>query len=106
MWNSIEHIVSPTKTCHLLPVSTKSLVTAGMDLQHPLKGVQAGQQKQDIQCSGKTVKGCEYPSLHEIIEIITNLDFPGGLGIKDLPAKAGDMGLIPGLARFHTTQGN
>ena len=34
------------------------------------------------------------------------LDFPGGPGIKQLPANAGDMDLIPGPGRFHTPQGN
>ena len=28
-----------------------------------------------------------------------NTDFPGGSLVKDLPASAGDMGLIPGLGR-------
>ena len=28
-------------------------------------------------------------------------DFPGGTLEKNLPANAGDMGLIPGLGRFH-----
>ena len=28
-------------------------------------------------------------------------DFPGGAVVKNLPANAGDMGLIPGLGRFH-----
>ena len=27
--------------------------------------------------------------------------FPGGPGVENLPANAGDMGLIPGLGRFH-----
>ena len=27
------------------------------------------------------------------------MDFPGGLGIKNLPANAGDAGLIPGSGR-------
>ena len=28
------------------------------------------------------------------------MSFPGGSGVKMLPANAGDMGLIPGLGRF------
>ena len=28
------------------------------------------------------------------------LGFPGGIAVKNLPANAGDMGLIPGLGRF------
>jgi len=34
------------------------------------------------------------------------LDFPGGPVVKNLPASAGDTGLIPGLGRFHVSQGN
>ena len=33
-------------------------------------------------------------------------DFPGGPVVKNPPAKAGDMGSIPGLGRFHMLQGN
>ena len=33
-------------------------------------------------------------------------NFPGGPEVKNLPANAGDMGSIPGLARFHMAQGN
>jgi len=28
-------------------------------------------------------------------------DFPGGPVVKNTPAKAGDLGLIPDLGRFH-----
>ena len=28
------------------------------------------------------------------------MSFPGGSGVKILPANAGDMGLIPGFGRF------
>ena len=31
--------------------------------------------------------------------------FPGGSVKKNLPANAGDMGLIPGLGRFHMSWG-
>ena len=31
-------------------------------------------------------------------------DFPGGTGDKNLPANAGDMGLILGLGRFHISK--
>ena len=31
---------------------------------------------------------------------------PGGLVVKNLPAKAGDMGLLPGQGRSHTLQSN
>ena len=33
-------------------------------------------------------------------------DFPGGSGVKNPPAKAGDMGLIAGPGRSHMPQGN
>ena len=33
-------------------------------------------------------------------------DFPGGTVVKNPPANAGDMGLIPGLGRFHMPQSN
>ena len=34
------------------------------------------------------------------------LGFPGGSVVKSLPAKAGDLGLIPGLGRSHVPQSN
>ena len=34
------------------------------------------------------------------------MDLPGGPVNKNLPANAGDTGLIPGLGRFHVLQGN
>ena len=34
------------------------------------------------------------------------LDFPGGIVKKNLPANAGDMGLIPGPERSHMLQSN
>ena len=33
-------------------------------------------------------------------------DFPGGPVVKNLPANAGDMGLIPSPGRFHMPWGN
>ena len=33
-------------------------------------------------------------------------DFPGGTVVKNLPANAGDMGLIPGPGRSHMPQSN
>ena len=33
-------------------------------------------------------------------------DFPGGPEVKNLPANAGDTGLIPGPGRFHISWGN
>ena len=33
-------------------------------------------------------------------------NFTGGPVVKSLPANTGDMGSIPGLGRFHMTQGN
>ena len=35
-----------------------------------------------------------------VIKII-HLDFPGGPGVKNPPANAGDMSSIPGLVRSH-----
>ena len=32
--------------------------------------------------------------------------FPGGPVVKNLPANAGDVGLIHGLGRFHMPQSN
>ena len=37
---------------------------------------------------------------------MTGLDFPGGTVVKNLPAKAGDTGSIPGLGKCHMPQGN
>ena len=34
------------------------------------------------------------------------MDFPDGPAVKNLPADAGYMGLIPGLGRFHMPQSN
>ena len=34
------------------------------------------------------------------------LDFPGGAVVKNPPANAGDMGLIPGLGRSHMLRSN
>ena len=34
------------------------------------------------------------------------LDFPGGPAVKNLPANAGDMGLIPDPGRFHMPSWN
>ena len=33
-------------------------------------------------------------------------DFPGGAGVKNPPANAGDTGSIPGLGRCHMPQSN
>ena len=33
-------------------------------------------------------------------------DFPGGAMVKDLPAKVGDTGSIPGPGRSHMPQSN
>ena len=34
------------------------------------------------------------------------MDFPGDSVIKNMPANAGDMSLIPRAGRFHMLQGN
>ena len=36
--------------------------------------------------------------LHKLLDSI--LTFPGGSAVKDLPANAGDVGLIPGLGSY------
>ena len=46
------------------------------------------------------------PSMKAECREKSSLDFPGGPVIKNLPAKAGDMGSIPGLGRFHIPWGN
>ena len=33
-------------------------------------------------------------------------DFPGGPVVKNLPANVGDLGLTPGLGRYHMPRGN
>ena len=33
---------------------------------------------------------------------VSDGDFPGGPMVKNSPANAGGMGLMPGLERFHT----
>ena len=33
-------------------------------------------------------------------------EFPGGPVVKNLPASVGDMGLTPGLGRFHMLKSN
>ena len=33
-------------------------------------------------------------------------DFPGGAVVKNLPANAGDKGLLPGLGRSHMLRSN
>ena len=35
-----------------------------------------------------------------------DIDFPGGIVVKNPPANTGDMSLIPGLGRFHLLQSN
>ena len=42
--------------------------------------------------------------VHIVIFKMDNQDFPGGPVVKNLPANAGDMGLIPGKGRFRTLQ--
>ena len=34
------------------------------------------------------------------------MDFPGGTVDKNMPTNAGEMGLIPGLGRFHMSWSN
>ena len=45
--------------------------------------------------------------LHPLQKKILNLsDFPGGTAVKNLPANAGDTGLIPGPGTSHMPQSN
>ena len=44
--------------------------------------------------------------VHTAIFIMDNQDFPGGTVGKNLPASAGDMGLIPGPGIFHMPRSN
>ena len=44
-------------------------------------------------------------SIPEFVEESTK-DFPGGPVVKNSPAKAGDMGSIPGPGRSHMPRGN
>ena len=37
---------------------------------------------------------------------VTLGDFPGGPMVRNLPARTGDMGPIPGLGRFHMLRGS
>ena len=45
-------------------------------------------------------------TIHIQIKYNKDLDFPGGLVIKNLPANSGDTGLIPGAGRFHMQWGS
>ena len=47
----------------------------------------------------KKVKNCLHLNTSE-------LDFPGGAVVKNLPANAGDMGSIPVPGRSHMSQSN
>ena len=42
--------------------------------------------------------------VHIAIFKMDNHDFPGGPVVKNLPANAGDMGLMPGVGRYHMLQ--
>ena len=46
------------------------------------------------------------PYLSEAVKIYIFRDFPGGPVVKNSPAKAGDMGSIPGPGRSHMPRGN
>ena len=53
-------------------------------------------------CSDSVLTSFFFPERHKG----TDEDFPGGPLVKNLPANAGDMGLIPGPGRFHMPQGS
>ena len=44
--------------------------------------------------------------VHIVIFKMDNQDFPGGPVVKNLPANAGDMGLIPGPGGYCMPQDN
>ena len=41
-----------------------------------------------------------------LCNISKSRDFPGGTVVKNLPANAGDMGVSPGLGRYHMLWSN
>ena len=43
---------------------------------------------------------------NDITKILAVSDFPGGPGVKNLPANAGDTSLVPGPGRFHMLHSN
>ena len=44
-----------------------------------------------------TVAKIRFAQTHQIVRLkFVRTDFPGGPGVKNLPANAGDLGLIPG----------
>ena len=67
----------------------------------------------------ETLEGTQQSVVHQAFPVIlmyarcenhlvrrSNVDFPGGSVVKNPPANAGDMGLSPGLGRFHMLQSN
>ena len=60
----------------------------------------------DVACVSTTALSYYWfqPQCHQFFK--KGLDFPGGSVIKNLPASAGDAGLIPGLGRSQMLQGN
>ena len=43
---------------------------------------------------------------NDVTKILAVSDFPGGPGVKNLPANAGDTSLTPGPGRFHMLWSN
>ena len=43
---------------------------------------------------------------NDVTKILAVSDFPGGPGVKNLPANAGDTSLTPGPGRFHMLHSN
>ena len=43
---------------------------------------------------------------NDVTKILAVSDFPGGPGVKNLPATAGDTSLIPGPGRSHVRHSN
>ena len=46
------------------------------------------------------MKGHDYVPIKLFVKISDTLGFPGGVVVKNPPANAGDVDLIPGLGRF------
>ena len=62
---------------------------------------QAGSQKENLPKRGRGLA-----SFRRLDRITVIRDFPGGTVVENLPASAGDRGLIPGPGRSHMLRSN